>query len=1719
MSSDGDLTRQAAGEDVDTLDDDAAEMEVGSLVWIDATPGLELVPPEIVLKQPTHECYVRAKVTAAGEDMLTVKTEGINGAASGVTVTVPRQLCSPADGGSVISDNLMLPTLNEASLVHNLRVRFESGCIYTDMGGLELLAFNPYERTKLTASEEMSRCRDGTESEPHVWKLAERIYSALGDDKVGAQSVIVSGESGAGKTEVNKLVVQYLRWRSSDGATAGARTPELSDGMFERAERAGVISSVVSASNVLLEALGNATTPHNHNSSRFSKYLELAFSPHGSMCGARFQTFLLEKGRVARQCAGERNFHAFYMLCRAPDEVRTPLGVRSAAEHDYTATCTERGGAADAQDDGSAFGAFDLSLREATSPADASDLYGVLAALLHLGDVCFVAGREEEGVSTTVAPGKGLAALTAAASILGLPAEGLLEHLTLRWITAGADDEICIPMPPSEAARLRDAVAEAIYQRLFLLTVQRLNGKLTPSSLDPFADGPSSAGRASLVRRMSLSAGAPAAAAGTGEKIVGLLDLFGFESLRENGFEQLCINFANEKLHHLFVTSQVFRGLPPEDFDLLLEGDTADIDNAGCLALLSEPPSGLLHLLDVQCEAPQASEETFLLAVSQQHGGGVSEYLTTADGDESMSRGFVVRHYAGDVLYSAGSFLQLNNDSTSGLRWLARDVGNPLVRRLFSDADLQPHASSSSSSSRSASFISVGNRFASELSELFSTLQATEISYVRCMKPNLQMKPKLFEPSTVRDSLRAAGTLTALSFTRILMPGAAAAMASSAAPPAGTEAQRRRHEAEAVQVEATRLHQELASAIQSGATAIEEEVVALEQNAKADTSAAMSEAEAKYAQVLTWCREVTKGYPGIELGTSNDLAAFSTPWSDGRAFCALMHHYFPYKIGPFEELADGSTDGRRMSLMELAFSVASEAGIPEFLNAEDMEGEYPEPDPKPIFLYVSRIFQTLKDAAPELEPPPLQPPTADPFADSDLFGGGNDPFGAPPAGFGSVSPVDLTDNPPPVVPSAPSVTSTPPGVAGGLSTSQEALNAEARQRTQAVFSKYDADCNGLIDGKELDGALRELGLDTTTDDVSRTLKRYDKDGNSGLDIAEFLGLVSDVLRVQRNAARILVNAAEGVDIDHLSDGLAVAAKGGGGGKVSAVGAAGAAGAAGAVAVSAAHMTAVAGREAAHMTAVAAKEAARVGVPAAKAAAHQAAVASKEAAHMTAVAAKEAARVGVPMAKAAAHQAAVKGKEAAHLTAEAAKEAARIGVPMAKAAAHRAAEGAKEAARVGVPAARAAAKEAAHQTAVAYKEAKRVGIPIAKAAAREAAHHTKVAYKEAKRVGIPAAKQAAHQTKLASKLAYKEAKRVGIPAAKQAAHLTHEAAKEAARVGVPAAKAAAKATLAAAAAAAVATAVTAKVAYARYKADPLQKIANANWLAVASKEYSFYKETLKAPPTKAIAGPSPGVAAAAGADAEALATSAAAAQHENKKLRAMLRDAKNDLATMQDMVTFLMQDKHDLVVDKKSLTADVTALQDKVTVMKRETEVAVSFERAKFEAMIESELAEKEKLKHALRVATNEDKEAEAEMQSLREALQLATGAAKDAAAKSGGAEGGGSTEGSSAEAEPGKHRHRRKIRRRVRKPSEGGGGGGSVPDDEYEYAYSATDAGDAASAGSGDKHEGSREHRHRHHHRHHHHHTEAAAQDGAAEATKQSGEHRGHHHHRHHHDV
>ena len=254
---------------------------------------------------------------------------------------------------------------------------------------------------------------------------------------------------------------------------------------------------------------------------------------------------------------------------------------------------------------------------------------------------------------------------------------------------------------------------------------------------------------------------------GAPDRIVGLLDVFGFESLQENGLEQICINLANETLHNLFL-SHVFHGISASQLRTILGDDAARIDNAKCLELLATPPNGILQLLDFQCKAPRASDETFCLAVNQKHGGGASSFLKTptlsrtCTSDEKTA--FIVRHYAGDVLYSAGRFLELNNDSMHDSRWLKQGVGNALVRKLFSDPTLQPAAPVKKG------FVSVGAKFCRDLAELIATLKATEISYVRCMKPNLQMQPRLFEPSTVRERVRAAGTVSVLKYTRKLMP-------------------------------------------------------------------------------------------------------------------------------------------------------------------------------------------------------------------------------------------------------------------------------------------------------------------------------------------------------------------------------------------------------------------------------------------------------------------------------------------------------------------------------------------------------------------------------------------------------------------------------------------------------------------------------------------------------------------------------------------------------------------------------------------------------------------------------------------------------------------------------------------------------------------------------------------------------------------------------------
>ena len=491
---------------------------------------------------------------------------------------------------------------------------------------------------------------------------------------------------------------------------------------------------------MVLEALGNARTANNTNSSRFGKYLELGLTPAGDICGATFRCFLLEKSRVARQAAPERNFHVFYQLLAAVDSPAAAMAggraaletlkLRGAADHAITRAGAAVGDAAGlgALADAPNFAALVEALRGAE--ASVGPLLGALAAVLHLGDITFE-GDERGCTSVSAAP------LAAAAEALGVDAAVLRERLTEKLI--GVVEVVTVPLPPEGAALARDAVAKGLYLRLFSFYTKCLN---------------------LLLREDTASAGGGGDSSRGGGRTVGLLDVFGFESLATKSLEQLCINFANEKLHALFL-SHVFKETPAALLKALLGADASGIDNRPCVALVEAPPNGILHLLDHQCRAPNASEQSFCAAVNEAH--GENAFLTVPKLSKACAvdarSGFIVRHYAGDVLYSAGAFIEINNDTLPDTRWLQAATA-PFVSHLFTDPSLQPPQP------KRGTFASVAQRFSADLTRLLRTLQATDAHFIRCVKPNLQMRPRAFDARYVRSRLRAAGSLGALRFLK-----------------------------------------------------------------------------------------------------------------------------------------------------------------------------------------------------------------------------------------------------------------------------------------------------------------------------------------------------------------------------------------------------------------------------------------------------------------------------------------------------------------------------------------------------------------------------------------------------------------------------------------------------------------------------------------------------------------------------------------------------------------------------------------------------------------------------------------------------------------------------------------------------------------------------------------------------------------------------------------
>ncbi|XP_075467388.1 unconventional myosin-Vb-like isoform X2 [Ascaphus truei] len=612
------------------------------------------------------------------------------------------------------NDLTALSYLHEAGVLHSLRVRFLQGNNIYTYCGIVLVAVNPYEQLPIYGEDVIGAYigKARGELDPHIFAVAEEAYMQMGRDSQN-QSIIISGESGAGKTVSAKYVMRYF---AMVGGACGNSTVE---------ER-------VLASNPIMEAIGNAQTIRNDNSSRFGKYVEIGFSPNYRIIGASMKTYLLEKTRVTFQAMSERNYHIFYQLCDCSSQPEFQgLCLVGASEFHYT----NQGGALSAVVGGERSdlqrtrNAFSLL---GVSSADQFEIFRVIASILHLGNVVLRSG-DRHGEYCYVEAGD--RHLDIFCSLLGLEHSQMSHWLCNRKLVTVTDSYVT-PKSLAQAVAARDALAKHLYGQLFEWTVTRVN--------------------------RALSAGAPRHA------FTGVLDIYGFETFQVNSFEQFCINYANEKLQHQF-NSHVFQLEQAEYIQEQIPWTLIDFcDNQPCIDLI-EGRLGILDLLDEECKMPKGSDASWAQKLYDRH-------LQTPHFHKPRlsCHSFTVQHFADMVEYACAGFLEKNRDSVyeepirilrAGKSYLVSELfqeeprcalGSP--RRVTERVKVRP-CRKSLQTIHAENRKTIGCQFRGSLQKLMSVLNSTTPHYVRCIKPNDHKKPFLFEPQRAAQQLRACGVL------------------------------------------------------------------------------------------------------------------------------------------------------------------------------------------------------------------------------------------------------------------------------------------------------------------------------------------------------------------------------------------------------------------------------------------------------------------------------------------------------------------------------------------------------------------------------------------------------------------------------------------------------------------------------------------------------------------------------------------------------------------------------------------------------------------------------------------------------------------------------------------------------------------------------------------------------------------------------------------------
>jgi myosin protein heavy chain len=620
-----------------------------------------------------------------------------------------------------------LTHLNEASVVHNLHQRYQADLIYT-YSGLFLVTVNPYCPLPIYTNEyiNMYKGRSREDTKPHIYAMADEAFRNLVDEGEN-QSILVTGESGAGKTENTKKVIQYL------AAVAHSESP-----VKNRGSQHSNLSAQILRANPILEAFGNAQTVRNNNSSRFGKFIRIEFSRNGSIAGAFIDWYLLEKSRVVRLNSNERNYHVFYQLLKGADRNLKHEFLLDGLDVDDFAYTRDGNdiitGISDRDEWESLMEAFCVM---GFSDKDQASILRTIAAVLHLGNITVVKESRSADQARLAPDAKEVAARVC--KLLGVPLDPFLQGLLHPKVKAGREWVEKVQTP--EQVRLGiDALAKGIYERGFGDLVNRINQQLDRNGMGM-----------------------------DDSKFIGVLDIAGFEIFEQNSFEQLCINYTNEKLqqffnHHMFVLEQEEYAREQIEWKFIDFG--RDLQPTIDLIELSNP-IGIFSCLDEDCVMPKATDKTFTEKLNS-----LWEKKTMKYKPSRLGQGFILTHYAAEVEYSTEGWLEKNKDPLNdNITRLLAASSEKHIATLFADcADHDDEGGAVRSRVKKGLFRTVAQRHKEQLSNLMAQLHSTHPHFVRCIIPNHKKRPKQFNSLLVLDQLRCNGVLEGIRIARTGFP-------------------------------------------------------------------------------------------------------------------------------------------------------------------------------------------------------------------------------------------------------------------------------------------------------------------------------------------------------------------------------------------------------------------------------------------------------------------------------------------------------------------------------------------------------------------------------------------------------------------------------------------------------------------------------------------------------------------------------------------------------------------------------------------------------------------------------------------------------------------------------------------------------------------------------------------------------------------------------------